>query len=204
MTAELAKALAAFQAEAPTVSKGKTAKVPTKSGGSYSYTYANLADVVEAAYPLLSKHGLSFACVPRPTERGYELAGVLLHISGEKLEGSLPLSGSTPQELGSALTYMRRYLLGAMTGLVTDDDDDGAAASQRPRPASRQEARPDTGEVATEAQQRALHAAAHARNWTRDDLMDRLSQQFGRRITSTGELTKREASEVLDKLKEDR
>ena len=45
----LAAALAAFQAEAPTVSKGKTAKVPTKAGGSYSYTYANLADVVEAA-----------------------------------------------------------------------------------------------------------------------------------------------------------
>jgi len=201
MSAEIAKALAAFQAEAPTVSKGKTAKVPTKSGGSYSYTYANLADVVEAAYPLLSKHGLSFSCVPRPTERGYELAGVLLHVSGEKLEGSLPLSGGTPQELGSALTYMRRYLLGAMTGLVTDDDDDGAASQ---RPASRQEARPDTGEVATEAQQRAMHAAARARSWTRDDLMDRLSRQFERRITSAGELTKREASEVLDKLKEDR
>ena len=202
---ELAAALAAFQAEAPTVSKGKTAKVPTKAGGSYSYTYANLADVVEAAYPLLSKHGLSFSCVPRTTERGgYELAGILLHSSGESLEGSLPLSGNTPQELGSALTYMRRYLLGAMTGLVTDDDDDGAAASQRPRPASRQEARPDTGEVATEAQQRALHAAAHARNWTRDDLMERLSRQFQRQITSTADLTKAEASQVLDKLKEDR
>ena len=92
----LAAALAAFQAEAPTVSKGKTAKVPTKAGGSYSYTYANLADVVEAAYPLLSKHGLSFSCVPRTTERGYELAGILLHSSGESLEGSLPLSGNTP------------------------------------------------------------------------------------------------------------
>lgn len=197
---ELAAALAAFQAEAPTVSKGKTAKVPTKSGGSYSYTYANLADVVEAAYPLLSKHGLSFSCVPRTTERGYELAGILLHSSGESLEGSLPLSGSTPQELGSALTYMRRYLLGAMTGLVTDDDDDGAAASRRPQAPARKE----TGEVATDAQQRALHAAATSREWTRDDLMERLSRQFQRQITSTADLTKAEASQVLDKLTEDR
>lgn len=197
---ELAAALAAFQAEAPTVSKGKTAKVPTKSGGSYSYTYANLADVVEAAYPLLSKHGLSFSCVPRTTERGYELAGILLHSSGESLEGSLPLSGNTPQELGSALTYMRRYLLGAMTGLVTDDDDDGAAASRRPQAPARKE----TGEVATDAQQRALHAAASSREWTRDDLMERLSRQFQRQITSTADLTKAEASQVLDKLKEDR
>lgn len=197
---ELAVALAAFQAEAPTVSKGKTAKVPTKAGGSYSYTYANLADVVEAAYPLLSKHGLSFSCVPRTTERGYELAGILLHSSGESLEGSLPLSGNTPQELGSALTYMRRYLLGAMTGLVTDDDDDGAAASRRPQAPARKE----TGEVATDAQQRALHAAATSREWTRDDLMERLSRQFQRQITSTANLTKAEASQVLDKLKEDR
>lgn len=197
---ELAAALAAFQAEAPTVSKGKTAKVPTKAGGSYSYTYANLADVVEAAYPLLSKHGLSFSCVPRTTERGYELAGILLHSSGESLEGSLPLSGNTPQELGSALTYMRRYLLGAMTGLVTDDDDDGAAASRRPQAPARKE----TGEVATDAQQRALHAAATSREWTRDDLMERLSRQFQRQITSTANLTKAEASQVLDKLKEDR
>ena len=196
---ELAAALAAFQAEAPTVSKGKTAKVPTKAGGSYSYTYANLADVVEAAYPLLSKHGLSFSCVPRNREvGGYELVGILLHSSGESLEGSLPLSGNTPQELGSALTYMRRYLLGAMTGLVTDDDDDGAAASRKPP------VRKETGEVATDAQQRALHAAATSREWTRDDLMERLSRQFQRQITSTADLTKAEASQVLDKLKEDR
>ena len=196
---ELAAALAAFQAEAPTVSKGKTAKVPTKAGGSYSYTYANLADVVEAAYPLLSKHGLSFSCVPRNREAGgYELVGILLHSSGESLEGSLPLSGNTPQELGSSLTYMRRYLLGAMTGLVTDDDDDGAAASRRPP------VRKETGEVATDAQQRALHAAATSREWTRDDLMERLSRQFQRQITSTADLTKAEASQVLDKLKEDR
>ena len=196
---ELAAALAAFQAEAPTVSKGKTAKVPTKAGGSYSYTYANLADVVEAAYPLLSKHGLSFSCVPRNREGGgYELAGILLHSSGESLEGSLPLSGNTPQELGSALTYMRRYLLGAMTGLVTDDDDDGAAASRKPP------FRKETGEAATDAQQRALHAAATSREWTRDDLMGRLSRQFQRQITSAADLTKAEASQVLDKLKEDR
>jgi len=32
----LAAALSAFQAEMPVVPKGKTAKVPTKAGGSYS------------------------------------------------------------------------------------------------------------------------------------------------------------------------
>lgn len=124
----IAEALIAFQMEMPTVSKSKTAQVPTKSGGSYSYTYADLASVVAAATPLLTKHGLSFTCSPRQGERSYELAGVLLHSSGQWIEGCLPLNGSSAQEVGSAITYARRYLLGAMTGIVTDDDDDGASA----------------------------------------------------------------------------
>lgn len=127
---EIAAALAAFQAEMPKVAKGKTAKVPTKAGGSYSYNYADLADVVEAATPLLAKNGLSFVCLPRTREDGrYELVGTLLHKSGQHLQGALPLAGVQPQEIGSSLTYMRRYLLGCLTGIVTDEDDDGQIAN---------------------------------------------------------------------------
>lgn len=128
----LAVALAAFQAAMPTVLKGNTATVPTKSGGQYRYTYADLGDVVRAAMPLLTTNGLSFSVCPRRCEDGkYELAGILLHESGEYLEGALPLPHhGTAQELGSAITYARRYLLGAMTGIVTDDDDDGRLGSQ--------------------------------------------------------------------------
>jgi hypothetical protein len=126
----LAAALAAFQAEMPTVTKGKTATVPTKAGGQYTYTYADLADVTQTAMPLLARHGLSFSSQPRRTEQGdYELVGVLLHTSGDRESGSLPLFGRTAQEIGSSLTYGRRYLLGCMTGIVTDDDDDAATAS---------------------------------------------------------------------------
>ena len=128
--ANLAAALAAVQANMPTVHKGNRATVPTKAGGSYSYTYADLSDVTAAALPLLSANGLAWSCTPRSNERGWELVGVLLHTSGERLEGVLPLSGNTPQEWGSSITYMRRYLLGSMTGLVTDDDDDGNTAQK--------------------------------------------------------------------------
>src|SRR3546814_204818 len=121
----------------PVVPKSHTAKVKTKSGSDYSYTYADLADVTEAAMPLLSKHGLSYTAEPDVTERGMALRGVLMHSSGEERHGTLPLSGATPQELGSSITYMRRYLLGCLTGIVTDDDDDGriaqAAAARKPR-----------------------------------------------------------------------
>jgi hypothetical protein len=124
----LVRALIRIQAALPVVQKSKTARVPTKSGGEYTYTYADLADVTAAAMPLLTKNGLAFSCVPRATERGYELAGVLMHESGERLDGALPLHGNDPQQLGGALTYHRRYLLGCMLGIVTDDDADGRQA----------------------------------------------------------------------------
>lgn len=125
----LASALVAFQAQMPKVAKNKTANVPMKGGGSYRYTYADLPDVSDAAMPALTAHGLSFTCSPARCEDGsYELRGILRHTSGESDIGALPLMGRAMQELGSAITYGRRYLLGCMTGVITDDDDDGSIA----------------------------------------------------------------------------
>jgi hypothetical protein len=122
----LAAALAAFQAEMPTVAKSKKANL-----GQYGYTYADLADVTEAATPILSRHGLAFAGSSRHVEGGrYEVVGILSHESGEEREGALPIQGGNAQQLGSSITYMRRYLYGVMTGIVTDDDDDGRLARQ--------------------------------------------------------------------------
>lgn len=130
----IAAALVAMQAEAPKVHKGKTARIPGKNGGQgYTYKYADLADVAEAARPLLQRHGLAFVCHPRPCERGWELAGSLIHESGETVTGSLPLNGGNAQAVGSDLTYHRRYLLGCLTGIVTDEDDDGAAGTHGDR-----------------------------------------------------------------------
>lgn len=124
-------ALAAFQAAMPTVYKGNTARIPGKDGGpGFSYTYADLGDVTAAAMPLLTAHGLAFSCCPRATDKGgYELVGVLTHSAGYAMEGALPLFGNNPQQIGGAITYARRYLLGCMTGIVTDEDDDGASSS---------------------------------------------------------------------------
>jgi hypothetical protein len=131
---KIAAALVALQAEAPKVHKGKTARIPGKNGGpGYTYQYADLSDVTDAARPLLAKHGLAFVCHPRPSERGWELAASLVHESGESITGSLPLNGGNAQAVGSDLTYHRRYLLGCLTGIVTDEDDDGAAGSHGDR-----------------------------------------------------------------------
>jgi hypothetical protein len=210
MTAKLAAALAAFQAEMPTVPKSHTAKVPTKSGGNYSYTYADLADVTEAAMPILAKHGLAFSTCPQATERGgYELRGILLHNSGETVEGTLPIAGNSPQEMGSSLTYMRRYLLGCMTGLVTDDDDDGSLAQQSKapkQPARKRQAAPakpaETGEAMSDKTRAQMFALLNERGITeKDTQIAGISAVIGRQIDSRSELTEAEAQQVIQSLR---
>jgi hypothetical protein len=42
-------------------------------------------------------------------------------------------SKNDPQGLGSAITYQRRYALGAILNLNIDEDDDGNQASAKPQ-----------------------------------------------------------------------
>lgn len=127
--ADLATALAAFQAELPAIAKSETANV-VSAKGRYSYTYASLGDISRVVEPLLGKQGLSYASMPTLNGDGrFVLRYMLLHASGESLGGEYPLNGNTPQEIGSSITYARRYTLCAVTGVAPDDDDDGAAAS---------------------------------------------------------------------------
>jgi len=131
---EIAAALAGFQSEVPVIPKGKTARIQTERGRDYAYTYADLAAVAAVVMPLLAKHGLSFTATPKASKDGPPtLVGHLLHTSGQRLTGELPITGRTPQEIGSSLTYGRRYLLGCLTGVVTDDDDDGTLATRAAR-----------------------------------------------------------------------
>lgn len=128
----LTEALAKVQAELPKVTKGETATVETKQGGTYKYTYADLAAVSEAILPRLGEHGLAWVTRPTVVEGRFVLAYELRHVSGEKIEGEFPLSGSTPQQQGAAITYARRYCLCSVTGVAPEsDDDDAKAASHR-------------------------------------------------------------------------
>lgn len=130
--AAFAAALAAFQESCPSVSKGNTAQVKSDKG-SYSYKYADLTDITEVALPALAKQGLSWTARPMMTEHGFVLRYALLHEAGHREEGDYPLadpSRFTAQQIGSYLTYSRRYALCAITGIAPGgDDDDGDRAS---------------------------------------------------------------------------
>lgn len=115
----LYKALAKFQQEVPVIHKG------TKG---YGYSYADLPAIFEAINPLLKSNGLGFS---QPII-GNTIKTIIFHVeSGETLESEteIPkdviLKGMNQfQVLGSAITYIRRYALSSILGLVTDKDTD--------------------------------------------------------------------------------
>lgn len=158
---ELATALAKVQANIKPVKKDKTAKIPTKSGGSYTYHYADLSSVWDACRELLTSNGLSVVQMPEAANGGSDiyLSTILMHSSGEWLSSMLLLrpTDTTPQALGSAITYARRYALAAMVGIVADEHDDGNAASQ-PAQQRAAQAQPTNGNLASEPQKKKLFA----------------------------------------------
>lgn len=118
---ELYRALAAFQAEVPTIKK---------NASGYGYRFADLEEINKVIKPLLHKHGLGYA---QPID-GTNIKTILFHVeSGESLESvaqipqGVQLKGQNEfQTIGSAITYFRRYALSSLLGLVTDEDADAA------------------------------------------------------------------------------
>jgi len=131
----LAEALVMLQAQLPRVAKDQEARVTSqRTGKTHTYRYADLADVSEALLPRMAALGLSFTCCPTVMDDGgrFVLDYSLRHVSSSEIISGLyplPTSGS-PQDIGSAITYARRYALCAVTGLAPGGDDDDAQAAE--------------------------------------------------------------------------
>lgn len=131
MTAKLTEALCAFHKDVATIHKD--------SKGNFG-KYADLATVLSAILPALSKNGLALVQTFEPC--AYEgadqlLVTTLLHSSGEKIESRCPLiinKGRNPlHDWGGATTYTRRYAALAILCLAAGiEDDDGDSADTKP------------------------------------------------------------------------
>jgi len=127
-TGALALALSKAQSQFPPIPRSREVTVQTKTGGSYKFKYATLDTILESVRKPLSDNGLAICQL---IDDG-ALVTLLLHESGATLEGRvlLPNSpGDTVQQLGSAITYLRRYALQAALGIAAEEDDDGNASS---------------------------------------------------------------------------
>jgi hypothetical protein len=125
---ELATALSKAQGE-------MQAAIKDKVNPYFKSSYADLGSVWDAARPVLSKYGL---CVLQTTEMSGDGARIIMtttlaHTSGQWMKSFLPLNPSKndSQGIGAAITYLRRYSLSAIVGVVCDDDDDGETAVGR-------------------------------------------------------------------------
>jgi hypothetical protein len=129
----LAAALVAALADLAVIEKDQTAKVKMKTGGEYSYGYADLGAIIKRTRPVLAEHGIVVLQSIHDHGTGLAVTTTLLHESGDvNYAGPLPFPhGPDAQATGSWITYMRRYALLAALGMATGEDDDGAAAVPR-------------------------------------------------------------------------
>ena len=147
--------LVAARAKASTkikaIVKDKQAKIESRSAGgrSYSYQYADLADVLEAIEEAISEQGLAIFQTTQDRSRdGTYLVTTLAHELDEWIAGEIRLKNADqgPQVYGSEMTYLRRYAVLAALALAPEADDDGKAAQeradQRPRQDRQERSRP--------------------------------------------------------------
>lgn len=138
-------AFVAAQAELPSITRSKTVKVSTRNGGTYNFKYAPLDTVIDTVKPIYAKHGLSVTQLL--SVNGIET--LVVHESGEFFGSTFPIDEYlykrvkevvdgkvvydrepiSPQEIGSLVTYLKRYAYGAINHLALDDDDDGNHAT---------------------------------------------------------------------------
>ena len=125
----LFKSLAQFQQEVPVIHKATQG---------YGYSYSDLPKIFSVINPLLKKHGLGFTQLINEGD----VLTILFHVeSGEQIQSSttipqnVQLKGMNDfQVLGSAITYIRRYAISAMLGLVTDKDTDAGGEQVKHEP----------------------------------------------------------------------
>ena len=122
----LYKAIHAAQAKIDTVRKnGENPHFRSK--------YATLDEIWETVRGAVNAAGLVVYCTIEPDGSGKQLTTHVAEVkSGAEISCSFPImsANNSPQAIGSAMTYARRYTLTALLEIVTGDgaDDDGEAA----------------------------------------------------------------------------
>ncbi len=119
---EIAKALSSLQGEI------HDAQIDSENPH-FKSAYASLESYLKAIRPLMFKHGLSIS----QGGNGERLKTYLMHTSGEYLAFEMILVNEkkTMQGLGSAVSYARRYSLGALLGIGESDDDGEAERKEK-------------------------------------------------------------------------
>lgn len=127
-TADLDKALVKFNAKFKSVKRDELVAVPNRA----PRKFASLDEIMIEIRPILAECGLF---VQQPITGDF-ITTIVRHESGQFRAFSMPMvawqgQGTTAiQNLGGAITYMRRYSLGAALALATEEDDDAQSTGK--------------------------------------------------------------------------
>lgn len=125
----LADALAKAQAKMPTITMDRTVQYKA-----VSFEYATLSNIIHNTKPILSEFGLSILQFPTTQGADVSVETMLLHLSGEYVASTISSRSAKPddpKEIGSLITYLRRYSYAAVLGIATDADFDGEVISEK-------------------------------------------------------------------------
>lgn len=110
----------------------------TANAGSRTYKYLNLATLLKNIKPIFEKHGIAFSqkVTFDNTGDGRQTLGTVETIIFDENEQMTVCEypffvTGDPQQVGSAITYARRYSLTTVLGIFPDKDDDGGYAKQK-------------------------------------------------------------------------
>lgn len=160
----LAMALAKAQGELKNIEKGKI-NPHLKS------KYADIADGLEVMRPVLSANGIALIQATQFNQDTgiFMLHTRLLHRSGQWIESTYPLpTGVKATDMGSAITYARRYAAFALVGVAgANEDDDGTAANAAPpvKMSAKKVPLIDKEELLAKAQETAAKGTDALREW---------------------------------------
>jgi hypothetical protein len=125
---ELAKALAAAQAEMPVV-------VMDSKNPFYNSKYSSLSAILSVVLPILGKHGLAFSQLPYFEGEQVGLHNLLMHESGQWLNQDIQVPFKSEknfiQSVGIFITYLRRYSVAAILGIASEEDTDGQSKTEK-------------------------------------------------------------------------
>lgn len=128
MNAEFAKDFINAQSEILTLPKDKNG---------YNYKYTDFDTVVKTVKPILKKNHLGFCQLLDSKENGKNgVTTILFHESGESFQSWFELpavvlgKANNAQNIGAAISYIKRYALCAILGCSSDEDTDGMTGAQ--------------------------------------------------------------------------
>lgn len=188
---QIAKALNKAQEQMDSVTKGV-------ENTFFHSKYADINAYIQTAKKPLAENGLSITQLVSNSPTGApRVTTMLLHDSGEYITSCLSLTptANTPQGMGSAITYARRYALAAILNMGAEDDDANDASKQTKSPVAKPTIATGKPEVPATTKQVQLVAILLPKKGRTHNVV---YKKFG--IDSLTKMTASQASQVIDAL----